>query len=231
MPSVKSTTTIREYQDFVQEVYGLSNARYFDTKDMLTNIGRFTMRGIKGIRKKDVEKTKINLLIAESWYMSLMNAFRIEDRVTLTFTTVVDVMPLGLVDDDEEFQEITDRSYWEQRGTQTTVNMANDILNIAKDIDPLLELKYNKFYIGFTRYGRLHNFGFLRPQKNALKVEFRMKQSDELEALLENSGIDLIDYRSSQGTYRIRLIKEDFERNREILCSLIKQSYDFFSGT
>lgn len=160
-----------------------------------------------------------------------MNAFRIEDRVTLTFTTVVDVMPLGLVDDDEEFQEITDRSYWEQRGTQTTVNMANDILNIAKDIDPLLELKYNKFYIGFTRYGRLHNFGFLRPQKNALKVEFRMKQSDELEALLENSGIDLIDYRSSQGTYRIRLIKEDFERNREILCSLIKQSYDFFSGT
>ena len=78
MPSVKPDTTIREYQDFVQEVYGLSNARYFDTKDMLTNIGLFTKRGIKGIRKKDVEKTKINLLIAESWYMSLMNAFRID---------------------------------------------------------------------------------------------------------------------------------------------------------
>jgi len=78
MPSVKRNTTIKEYQDFTQEVYGLSNDRYFSAWDMLSNVERFTMRGLKGIRKSDVEKTKTNLLISLSWFMSLMNQLHID---------------------------------------------------------------------------------------------------------------------------------------------------------
>ena len=77
MASIKENTTIKEYQNFVEEVYGLSNDRHFNTWDMLTNIERFTMRGLKGIRKKDTEKTKMNLIIASSWFMSLMNQLHI----------------------------------------------------------------------------------------------------------------------------------------------------------
>lgn len=78
MARVKLNTTIQEYKAFVDEVYGLSNARHFNIEGMLTNIQRFAMRGIKGIRKKDKEKTKLNLLIVLSWYMSLMNQLRID---------------------------------------------------------------------------------------------------------------------------------------------------------
>lgn len=78
MASVTLNTTIKEYKAFINEVYGLSNARYFNTEGMLTNIQRFTMRGIKGIRKEDKEKTTLNLLIVLSWYMSLMNQLHIE---------------------------------------------------------------------------------------------------------------------------------------------------------
>lgn len=41
------------------------------------------MRGLKGIRKGDHEKTKLNLLIALSWFMSTMNqlSIDIEDEV------------------------------------------------------------------------------------------------------------------------------------------------------
>jgi len=90
MASVKANTTIQEYQNFVQEVYGLPNDRHFSTDDMLTNIERFVMRAIKGIRKKDPEKTKINLLVAESWFTSLMNQFHIniEDVVWNRFPYV-----------------------------------------------------------------------------------------------------------------------------------------------
>ena len=77
MASVKNNTTIKELQDFVLQVYGASNDRYFDTPDMLTNMQRFTMRGIKGIRKNDAGKVKLNLLIAQSWFVSLMNRFHI----------------------------------------------------------------------------------------------------------------------------------------------------------
>jgi len=36
------------------------------------------MRGLKGIRKKDREKTRINLLIAFSWFTSMMNQLHID---------------------------------------------------------------------------------------------------------------------------------------------------------
>ena len=77
MASVKSDTTIKEYQSFVKEVYGLSNDRYFSTWDMISNVECFVMRGLKGIRKGDRDKTRINLLISFSWFMSIMNQFHI----------------------------------------------------------------------------------------------------------------------------------------------------------
>ena len=77
MAQVTPNTTIQEYQDFVREVYSVPNDRYYDTNNMLTNIQRFVMRGIKGIRKNDNGKITLNLLIAQSWFMSLMNRFHI----------------------------------------------------------------------------------------------------------------------------------------------------------
>lgn len=78
MASVKQNTTIKEYQNFVKEVYGPSNDRYFSLGDMLINVQRFIMRGLKGIRKGDKEKIKINLLIAQSWFFSMMNSLHID---------------------------------------------------------------------------------------------------------------------------------------------------------
>jgi len=77
MASVKENTTIKEYQNFVKEVYGLPNDRFFSSDDMLTNMERFIMRGLKGIRIENQEKIKLNLLIALSWFVSLMNRLHI----------------------------------------------------------------------------------------------------------------------------------------------------------
>ncbi|MCH7605195.1 hypothetical protein IID24_04390 [Patescibacteria group bacterium] len=78
MASVKTNTTIQQYQSFVHEVYGLNNDRDWTTWDMLTNIQRYILRALKGIRKHDREKIRINLLIAQSWYMSFMNQLHID---------------------------------------------------------------------------------------------------------------------------------------------------------
>jgi NTP pyrophosphatase (non-canonical NTP hydrolase) len=78
MAAIKKNTSIREVQSFVQEVYGLPNDRYFSIGDMLTNIERFTMRGLKGIRKNDIDRTKLNIIIAYSWFSSIMNHLHID---------------------------------------------------------------------------------------------------------------------------------------------------------
>lgn len=87
MASVKNTTTIKEFQNFIKGVYGKSNSRHFNVDDMLTNIQRFLMRGVKGIRKGNQKKTIDNLLISMSWFMSLMNHYQIdiEDSVWRRF--------------------------------------------------------------------------------------------------------------------------------------------------
>lgn len=87
MPFVKPNTTIKEYQAFVKEIYGLPNDRYFSLADMLSNVERFIMRGLKGIRKNDKEKTKINLLISFSWFTSMINQLHIgiEDEIWKRF--------------------------------------------------------------------------------------------------------------------------------------------------
>lgn len=78
MARVRPDTTIGEYQDFVREVYGRPNDLHFDLHDMLNNTQRFAMRGLKGIRKNDPEKTRINLIISLSWFVSTLNRLHIE---------------------------------------------------------------------------------------------------------------------------------------------------------
>ncbi len=78
MASIKRDTTITGYQHFVKEVYGLNNDRYFNTEDMLTQIQRFAMRALKGIRKNDREKTELNLIISLNWFVSLINQLHIK---------------------------------------------------------------------------------------------------------------------------------------------------------
>jgi len=40
------------------------------------------------------------------------SVFQIGDSIGLVFTKVVDQLNLGLIDEDEETHEVTDRSYW-----------------------------------------------------------------------------------------------------------------------
>ncbi|MBN2198190.1 hypothetical protein JW698_03345 [Candidatus Wolfebacteria bacterium] len=78
MAFVKPDTTIKEYQAFIKEIYGLPNDRYFNLQDMIVNMERFATRGLKGIRKENKEKTKINLLISFSWFISITNQLHID---------------------------------------------------------------------------------------------------------------------------------------------------------
>lgn len=154
-----------------------------------------------------------------------MSAVELAGTVSLLFTTVLDEARLGLVDEDEEVQEVTDRAYWESRGSKATVAMADEVLKLVAEFAPGLELKYNKFYIGLASNGQPNNFVQFRPQKNALRVEVRLPQSQETEAAIETAGLDVMDYDKRWGRYRLRLGKGEVSRFAEVLSELAKQAY------
>ena len=159
-----------------------------------------------------------------------MNALKIGNQVGLVFTTVVDQITLGLVEEDEETKEVTDRAYWENRGSKKTVAMADSILELAKQFDDKLELKYNKFYIGMAKDGQPSNFLIFRPKKGFIRIEPRLKNSTETTERLENAGLDVMDYDSRWGRYRIRLKPGELEKQKEILSEVVKEAFEAMNG-
>lgn len=155
-----------------------------------------------------------------------MNALRVGEHLSLFFTTVMDQMTRGLVEEDEEVQEVTNRDYWEHRGSRETLAMTDDILRTLRQFDPNLQLKYNKFYIGLAKNDQPYNFVTFRPKKNTLRVEPRIPQTDETDAKLENSGLDAMEYDKRWGRYRLRISKGDLQKHAELLTELLEQAHE-----
>jgi len=78
MTSIKPGTSVEEVQNFIKIVYDEKNSRHYSAWDTLSNIQRFSMRSLKGIRKNNYEKTRLNLLITISWFMSFLNRLHID---------------------------------------------------------------------------------------------------------------------------------------------------------
>ena len=157
-----------------------------------------------------------------------MDAFKVsEDEISLSFTTVLDEMTLG-IDDDNESTEITDRNFWIKSGSEATVKLADKILSFINDFAPSAELKYNKFYIGLAQDGKTCNFMSFRPRKSTIAVEFKIPQSEEIQKMIDEAGLDDMGYLKQWGMYRLRLNKTDIEKHEDLLRKLSKLAHDHY---
>jgi hypothetical protein len=152
-----------------------------------------------------------------------MQALQVRDELTLNAMTVLDVMSLGTEEEDEPGQA-TDRTYWLNRSSKRSVEVADDLLALVNEIQPGHELKYNKHYIGLSRSGVVDNFASFRPRRDHTIVEFRISRSEELSARIDESGVDRLEYDKRWGRYRIRVGKPDLVKHRELLLDLISLS-------
>lgn|SRR3989344_1254531 len=76
--NVSTNCTIEEFQSFIRNVYETPDDRLFSLSNLLSNQGRFTMRALKGIRKKDKNKLILNLMLSFSWLMAVANRLHID---------------------------------------------------------------------------------------------------------------------------------------------------------
>ncbi|MGA9778817.1 MAG: hypothetical protein WBS33_11165 [Verrucomicrobiia bacterium] len=78
-----------------------------------------------------------------------MTAIRQADGIGVIFNRVLDTVTLGMLEEDEETAELTDRNFWEsERGTPKTVQLADRVLEIVRGFIPNATPSYNKYYIG-----------------------------------------------------------------------------------
>ena len=136
-----------------------------------------------------------------------MQALKIGDCVTLVFTTVMDELSRGYIDEDEDAEAApTDRGYWEKRGSKATLALADELLTVLKELDP--------------------SFVTFRPKKNQLKFELKLPQSAELDAKIEQAGIETLEYNKRWGLYRLRLTKDDMKSKGAVVKELARTAYE-----
>ncbi len=159
-----------------------------------------------------------------------MKALKIGDQVALDFTTVLDQLTLGPLDDEGE-NEATDRQYWvTKKGTEQTVGLADKLLNLIHTFESGLSLKYNKFYIGLAKNGQPRNFAVFRAKKAFLQLGMKLKESNEIQTMLDDSDLDVMDYDKRWGMYRIRVALKDINQNQEVLIKLMRMAADSYGA-
>ena len=159
-----------------------------------------------------------------------MKAFETNEGIMLLFTKVLDEVQLGLVDEDEEVREVTDRNYWKARGSTETMSMVDKSLDIIHSFAPAVELKYNKFYIGLAVDSIPCNFVVFKPRKKDLNFELKFGIKEEVQAMIDSNGLDDMGYDSRWKVYRIRISSSEFESKKEILKMLFQASYDEYNS-
>ena len=150
-----------------------------------------------------------------------MQAMKVAGYTTLVFTKVMDELSRGLDEEDEPETAPADRSYWEKRGSKTTIHLTDELFALAREIDPSLELQYNRHYIGLFKDGQPFNFVLFKPRKNAVNLEIKLPRSDEVDKKIEEAGIDALPY-AKWGRYRLSLEAEDLTKHRDLLKQLMQ---------
>ncbi len=149
-----------------------------------------------------------------------MEAFKQGDNYWLNFTTVLNEIQYGLNDEDT-IKEDVDRSYWLKRGTPETVAIVDKLLELINTFDADYELKYNKFYIGLAKNGRVNNFASFKPRKANTILELRLERSDEIDNLIETAGLELMEYSRRDGLYTLKVSVDELATNESLLKDLL----------
>jgi hypothetical protein len=149
-----------------------------------------------------------------------MNAIKIGKNISLVFTKVLDQAKRKSVD--------TPRSYWEQKVTKQTLEIADEIMSVIKTLSPNYEFNYRKHYIGLMNDKQVDNFVRILPKKNNFVIlRLKLQKSNDIDEKIKKAGLGILDYDYKWKRYKIRIKKDDIENQKKIIKDLIKLSYNY----
>jgi hypothetical protein len=158
-----------------------------------------------------------------------LNALEVNGFMTLNSTRVLDVQSMGTEEEDSPALA-TDRPYWESRSTKQVLTVMDSLVELARNIDPRLVARYNKYYIGLGIDGLANNFISFKPRKKHVCLQIKIQESDETDEILENTNLQLLDYDKRWRNYRIQVNQPSVDEHRELLLDLMKQAYALRNG-
>lgn len=182
---------------------------------------------------EDITSRFLNVISLLNTFIPLvaiqLSAIGIGDQVALVFTVILD-QRLGPAPDEEDEQASTDRAYWEKKSSESAVGLTDEVLRLLRGLDRELDLKYNRFYIGVSKNSKALNFVTFRPKKASLIVEPKLKRAEDIEAMIDSAGLDVLEYDARNQRYRVRFSEDEFKRHGRLLKQILLRAYREFDG-
>lgn len=157
-----------------------------------------------------------------------MTAYKVGEQVFLTFVKVMDEVVYGLVDEDEQIAEPTDRAYWEKRSSKKSLDLMDYLMTLVNEVESTATPKYNKHYVGLSVDGSPSNFVDFKPRKSGLIMTFRLPKTDENDQLIEDAGLDTLEYVTRWRQYRIRIESRVTDIQKTAILELAKRAKESF---
>lgn len=156
-----------------------------------------------------------------------LNALQLDGKLVLNFTRVLDEVSLGTMEEEEELseREVTDRNYWEEKGSELSLALADECLQLLREIDSTLSLTYNKYYIGLKQGNRANNFVVFKAKKKFLRVEVKIEELDATREELKKADIEVIGVGKRSSRIRFIINKGDIAGHKEALKKIFLESY------
>lgn len=156
-----------------------------------------------------------------------LNAIEIDGKVLLNFTRVLDEVTPMTEEEEEELseKEVTDRTYWKEKGSDLSLSLADQCLEILRELDPSLAFTYTKHYIGLRQGNRANNFIVFKAKKAFLRLELKASELESIREELDKSDLEVLSVSKRRNRVRFVLHRGEVDAQRALLKTLFEKSY------
>lgn len=152
-----------------------------------------------------------------------LNAVKVEDKVLLNFTKVLDIYEEP--EDEEDLGgETVDRAYWENRSNYKSIALTDELIEITKEMCKDQRVTYNKHHIALGTPRK--NFAWFHPRKKEgycyFDIRVGKENIDKVRGTIEEAGIPFNP--KGEDLFGFPLQASVFKNNKEVISKLFRDS-------
>lgn len=152
-----------------------------------------------------------------------LNAVKVEDKVLLNFTKVLDIYEEP--EDEEDLGgETVDRAYWENRSNHKSIALTDELIEITKEMCKDQRVTYNKHHIALGTPRK--NFAWFHPRKKEgycyFDIRIGKENIDKVRGTIEEAGIPFNP--KGEDLFGFPLQASVFKNNKEVISKLFRDS-------
>ncbi len=135
-----------------------------------------------------------------------MKCVEVDNKVTLVFSKILDSMVVNPTNEESQTETATAKAVWDKKAGKNVISLIKELTSAVNNLSSVhgqAELIPRKQHATIVYSGKIITYCF--PKKDSVIVAVKLARSTEIDEFLNGSKLDVLNYNSKAGRYRIRL--------------------------